>query len=342
MWIKKLTLHNFRIHRSFKVQFDSGIQLIYGENGAGKTNLIEALNLLTQTSSFKTRYLVEAINHNQNSFELKAQYQTEDVDNDIQMTYLDKRKILTQNKSKINQSEWIGTIPFTTYLPSDMLELLTAPVNRRKFINLFICQKEPLYTKHLMYYTKVLRQRNAHLKSECICNTTLDALDKQMLPSALYLQEKRAEYIQTLSKKLNEIYQKISEHREEVCLEYDRSNIDAGVLINEQRSQDKLYKTSQIGPHRDDVRIILDNRLAQQTGSEGQKTSLILSLKLAEQSLLNSILAVDDFGAHLDKRRSNTLLEYLQSLKTQVFITSTKNLDMKANRHEILARSLQH
>lgn len=339
MWIQKLSIHNFRNHPTFKAQFDSGIQLIYGENGAGKTNLIEALSLLTQAASFKTHTLYDAIKHDEKQFTLQAQYHIHDVENSVEISYLDKKKTIKQNKTTLNQGDWVGTIPFSTYLPSDMHELLSTPVYRRKFINLFICQKDPLYTKHLMYYTKVLRQRNAHLKSNSICNNTLEALTKQMQPSGTYLQQKRAQYTLELSEALTDIYQKISENRESVSLNYLRSNIEDNTLIQEQKQLDIRYKSTQIGPHRDDIQILLDNNLAQKIGSEGQKTSLILALKLAEQSLLQSIIAIDDFGAHLDKRRANTLINYLESLKTQVFITSTKDLELRAKKLELLCRN---
>lgn len=340
MWIQKLSLNNFRSHENFTMQLTNGIQLIYGDNGAGKTNIIEALSLLTNACSFKTRYLYEATQFQKDGFSLKARYHASDVEQNIQLHYHNRKKELIHNQTKITQTEWVGNIPFTTYLPSDMLEILKAPSERRKFINLFICQKESLYTKHLLYYTKVLRQKNAHLKSDNICQKTLDALDKSLRPSTIYLQEKRTFYIHELSKTLCDIYQEITEDKESVSLAYAPCHVEQEGFLKEQREQDIRYGTSQIGPHRDEIHILLNGSLAQKTGSEGQKTSLILALKLAEQRLLDSIIAIDDFGAHLDKKRTATLLKYLSLLKKQIFITTTNDLDIKANKHEILCRAL--
>lgn len=346
MFLKSLILRNFRNHSDLELSFSPTINLIVGDNGVGKTNLLEAIHLLSTGRSFRTQQLQELIGHGRQHFYLEANFVKDEISQTLKIGYDGQTKKIEYNATSLSSfSNLLGILPSVLYAPKDIALIAGAPDDRRRFLNLYLSQKDPLYVYHLLRYTKALKHRNLLLKKgQTIDPLEIECFEKEMANSSLYLMNERLSALLVFKEKIAALAptltHKIDDHAiEQFSLQYQPSlslhkpfsKEGLAEQYKKHRKKEILLGTSLIGPHRDDFSISLNNYLAKTFCSEGQKRSFLSALKIAEWSLLlenhkkKPLMCVDDIGMHLDPSRFSLLEKALTHLG-QVFLTSPKSL----------------
>lgn len=311
MFLKSLYLRNFRNYIEAEAHFHPHLNHFAGHNGQGKTNLLEAIALLSTGRSFRTPHLSELIRLGADSFFLEAQLIRDNVPQQLRITFDGRARQLTLNAtSHPSFTPLLGLLPSVTLVPSDAELIDGAPLARRRFLNLHLSQSDPLYVHHLIRYTRALKQRNCLLRKQSDALSPWDAL---LIPSGLYLIEQRA----ALLSRLNLTYQPAAPLDSDA---YQRE-------LTRTRPRDLLLGSTHIGPHRDDFEISFEGKSARHFGSEGQKRLVLSHLKWAQWKLLQErfeappLFCLDDFGLHLDELHRGTLAQNLTQLG-QVFLTA--------------------
>ncbi|MCI5052307.1 MAG: DNA replication/repair protein RecF [Simkaniaceae bacterium] len=316
MKLHSIYLRNFRNYESVTVSFADGINFIYGKNGQGKTNLLEAIYLLSTGRSFRTSKLQDLIRHGESFFFIEAEFEKDGIDQRLSISYDGQVKQVKHNETKSqNFSALLGIFPSTLHAPGDIELIHGSPSERRRLLNMHIAQSDPVYVYHLARYTKALKQRNALLKRKD--TKSMEAWEAELIRSGAYLTERRGEAtVEMTPKRLIE----------EISLNYEPSYATEE-NFEKSRERDLILGSTQSGPHRDDITILLSEKPAKSFASEGQKRTLLTALKLAEHERLcnrcntTAIFNIDDFGVHLDPARTDDIKNHLKKLG-QVFLTS--------------------
>lgn len=327
MILQELYLRNFRNFKEAEVRFDRKINLICGQNAQGKTNLLEALFLLSTGKSFRTQHLSELILHGADFFFLKAKIVQNGVSETLSLSFDGQAKRVEHNAMRFASFQpLLGLIPSTLFAPQDLDLIVGSPVSRRRFLNLHLAQSDPLYVHHLLRYHRALKQRNSLLKHAS--QEGIEPFEQEMALSAAYLFAKRGALLKELGGYLEGSCQKLCS--EPLQLRYFPSQGgQEGYLaqLKKNRAREKQLGLTLHGPHRDDFLILLEDKPARLFASEGQKRTALASLRLAEwqrlakQVDLPPLFGIDDFEMHLDSRRQKLFRDALHDLG-QVFITT--------------------
>ena len=317
--------------------FCHGINAIQGNNGAGKTNLLEAIYLLTTGRSFRTSHLTDLIQKGYDSFYLEAQFEREGVAQSLSFGFDKTKRTIHHNSSKQRGvSDLLGLFPSVLYAPKDNALIAGAPADRRRFLNIQLAQMQPVYAYHLVRYHKALKQRNALLKKNEA--ETIRSWEQVMAESGYYLIEKRHQLIASLKPKIADYVTTLSPTDAPFDLYYQpsiplRENAQQDqweqlmARFQRERPKEFILGTTLSGPHRDDFLISYREREAKVYASEGQKRSYVAALKMAEWDHLASqmscqpLLTIDDFGIHLDALRTERLEQQLTQFG-QVLLTT--------------------
>lgn len=336
MFTERLELKNFRNYQHESLEFVDGINIFYGNNGQGKTNVLEALFLASMGKSFRTSHDVEMIKDGCDNFEIDV-YFKESSDRNIKIGYNKKK----QKYIKVNgiylrkMGDLMGTFPTVVFSPNNMVLLSSGPSERRKFMDMALCQLKPVYYFNLQQYNKIILQKNAFLKnSMCgkVDKNMLDVWNMSLAEVGSAITKERISYIKKVSKYSTEYHNKISGNNENITINYecsaseDKEIFYQNITNNMQREIDRGM--SLVGPHKDDLDLILEGTGdMKKYGSQGQRRTLVLALKLSETKILEEetgkrpVLLLDDVLSELDDDRQRLLLKNIE--KTQVFITCT-------------------
>ncbi len=339
MWAKNIKLFNFRNYENEKIDLDKNINIFYGENAQGKTNIIEAIFLSSMGKSFRAKKDSEMINLNKTSATVEVNYEKKDREGKIKIE-LGKRKIIYNNGIKLKKlSELLGTINIVIFTPDDIEVLKGGPQQRRKFLDIMISQLRPNYISILNTYSKIIEQRNNYLrqiKEENKKIELLDIWDEKLIEYAYRISKYRNEFIEKISKKIKTIHNKITNNKEDIEIKYKTECLDIEnfkrALIN-RRKLDIIKGYTTKGIHRDDFEVYINNKELNIYGSQGQHRTAILSLKISELEVIHDeideypILLLDDFMSELDLNMKKNLLKYME--KTQVIITCTEKLEIQ-------------
>ena len=339
MWINKIKINNFRNYKQQEIKLEENINIFYGENAQGKTNIIEAIFLSSMGKSFRAKKDKEMINLNSENAEVEIEYQKSDRDGKIKIE-LRKKKIIYQNGIKIKKlSELLGIINIVIFTPDDIHILKGGPQNRRKFLDIMISQLKPNYMYHLNLYLKTLEQRNNYLRQireERKDENLLEIWDEKLAEHAIIIYQYRKEYIKKIKEKIKEIHGEITNQKEEIEIEYIsecKSKEEYLKLLKERRKLDIIKGFTTKGIHRDDFVTYINKKQIDIYGSQGQHRTAILSLKLSELNIVkeeigeNPILLLDDFMSELDEKRIKSFLEKIED--TQVIITVTQKIKVE-------------
>lgn len=339
MYLKHLRLQNFRNHLDLSLEFHPRVNLITGDNGIGKTNILEAIHLISTGKSFRTSCFDEMIHHTCSFFFIEAEFVKENIHQTIKIGYEKKQKYIELNATKLMSfSNLLGILPSVLFAPKDINLIMGFPADRRRFLNIYLSQIDPLYVHYLQRYTKCLEQRNALLKTK----KALDILEMRCFEKELslawsYLLKSRLKGVE----KLSELLQKHLQHLTQVYEPFQIKYIPSASITHDDpehlcqifekiRPKEKLLGVTLAGPHREDFGIYLNNQPVKSFCSEGQKRSFLTALKLAEWDVLSlshpslPLFCLDDLGIHLDEKRLCFLEKKLSHLG-QVFISSPKN-----------------
>ena len=339
MWIKKLKLNNFRNYKFQEIEFDKNINIIYGENAQGKTNIIESIFLSSVGKSFRTNKEKELIKFNENFCNVEIDYEKSDRDGNIKIDISTKKNIYI-NKIKIKKlSELLGNIHTVIFTPDDINILKGGPENRRKFLNIMISQLRPKYMHIYSLYNKALEERNNYLKKIKQENTNeemLEIWDEQLISYGKIISEYRKEFIDKIKNKIKIIHKNITGEKEEIKINYLTDCLDENnyrELLKQRKKLDIIKGYTTRGIHRDDFQIFINDILVNVYGSQGQHRTAILSLKISELQVVNDeigenpILLLDDFMSELDENRRSNFIENIKD--TQVIITCTDKFEIK-------------
>lgn len=351
MWLKNLSIKQFRNYRNTEIDFNPKLNVFVGRNAQGKTNLLESIYFLALTRSHRTKTDKNLIQFEEEQLQVSGILQKKTATIPLEIDLTQKGRITKVNHLKqARLSDYIGHMNVVLFAPEDLQLVKGAPAIRRKFIDMELGQIKPIYLSDLSSYNHILKQRNSYLKStQNIDDTFLSVLDDQLVEYGCRVMIHRADFIQKMEHFGKRKHFDISDQLEELSIHYQPSVnfVDKGHLadsfhasLQKSRSRDLFKKNTGVGPHRDDI-IFLINGIDASFGSQGQHRSLVLSVKLAEIELMESItkespiLLLDDVMSELDNARQLKLLETI-SHNIQTFITTT-SLDHLQNLPDTLS-----
>lgn len=339
MWIKKIKIKNFRNYESEEINLEKNINIFYGQNAQGKTNIIESIFLCSLGKSFRTKKDKEMIKLNKQNALVEVEYEKSDRDGKIKIEIGNKKNIYLNGIKIKKLSELLGNLNIVIFTPDDINILKGGPQNRRRFLDIMISQLRPNYMHILNLYIKTMEQRNNYLrqiKEEHKDENLLEIWDEKLAEYAIKIYEYRKEFIEKIIKKLDIIHKNITNEEEQIELEYVTecdSKEKYLKLLKERRKLDIIKGFTTKGVHRDDFMIYINKKDIKIFGSQGQNRTAMLSLKLAELQVIYDeigeypILLLDDFMSELDKTRRKNFLENIEG--TQVIITGTEKLDIE-------------
>ena len=347
MIIENLKARNFRNYENFSLQLKNGIHFIVGNNGQGKTNILEAIYFLSCTKSHRTNVNGNLIKKGSPFFILESDVIRNDKKLNIRCIVNEEGKNLYFYNNPIKKvSDFIGSLNAVMFCPNDMNLFDTVPKERRKFVDLELGKLSKTYTATLNTYYHLLKERNAYLKKEKVDEIFLDILDDQLIEVQLTILSQRKKFIDDIIKNSYIFYEKLSHDSTKIkCkyvsfVEYDEKEKMKEKMrekYKKSRERDIFYKQTHIGIHKDDFIFMMNGNEVSSFASQGQKRSIILSLKLGivETIYLVSktypILLLDDVFSELDEKRREMLL-HLLSDEMQIFITSTDQIHLKENK----------
>ena len=339
MLITELELQNFRNYEKQKIKFCNNINIFYGDNAQGKTNIIEAIFISAFGKSFRTSKEKELIRYNENFLNINLKYRNKDRDGKIKIQIEDKKNISINGLKIKKLSELLGNINVVIFTPDDINILKGGPSNRRRFLDIMISQLRPNYMYNLNLYLKTLEQRNNYLRQIREQNkdeSLLDIWDEKISEYAINIYNYRKEFIEKIKNKIKNIHSEITDKKEEIEIEYIsecKSKEEYLRLLKQRRKLDIIKGFTTKGVHRDDFMIYINKKELDIYGSQGQHRTAILSLKLSELNIVYDeigeypILLLDDFMSELDAKRRNHFLEKIRN--TQVIITCTEKINVE-------------
>lgn len=334
MKITKLSLEQFRNMENTSFCPGEGVNVIYGDNAQGKTNLIEAIYLFTGLKSFRSSRDAQLIMQGRDFSKLNMEFEAGGRSQEASLRIDKGRHVILNDVDRGLASAMTGIFCACLFSP-DHLELIKdGPALRRKFLDSALCVISKRYQKLLLDYNKVLTQRNSLLKDVAFSSdllSMLDVWDQSAAKLGAAILDVRRRYVKRLDEEASKLYEGISGGKEQFsmtyqCMEYDSPD-EVGLLkaMLRARPQDVRNGVSSIGPHRDDLEILINGMSAREFGSQGQQRSCVLALKLAEANILSDsvgepcVILLDDVMSELDNTRKEFLLNRLKG--QQIFIT---------------------
>jgi len=333
-----IRLTNFKNYIEAEVAFKSPLVCLVGENGSGKTNLLDAIYYMGLTKSAFSGSDLQNISHGQEYFSIKGVWEVNGKEKVVICSFKkgEKKKFQVDDTEYGKFSEHLGAFPVVLICPDDTDLIRDFADRRRKFIDTIICQIDQHYIEALTTYNHLLKQRNAYLKS--IRNGTPDfglisSFDDQLYPQAKKIHHFRKSFLQKLSPFLKRFYHTISKGKEAVSISYksDLESTNYFEEFQENQQRDLIMGRTEMGIHRDDFILKLDGYPIKKYGSQGQQKSFIISLKMAEFEILKEnlkvtpILLLDDIFDKLDDSRINNLVTLVQAEEFgQIFLTDSR------------------
>tara|TARA_B110000908_G_scaffold108436_1_gene127354 strand:+ start:623 stop:1801 length:1179 start_codon:yes stop_codon:yes gene_type:complete len=336
--LKNLQINQFKNHAQSNFSFTEHVNCFVGDNGAGKTNILDAIHYLSQSKSYFNHIDAQNIQFDTDYFMLKGSFEKEDSTDEIQCNLKEgEGKVLKRNQKKYKRfSEHIGQFPIVIISPTDTNLILEGSEVRRKYLDSSIAQYKQSYLKTLINYNKALKQRNALLKQFAergyFDDITLEIYDNQLIQLGTLIHKERASFLKELTPVFNKYYAEISGSKETVNLAY-KSQLNEGdyaELIKESLIKDRASNYTQTGTHKDDVLFEMNAHPIKKIGSQGQQKSFLIALKLAQFEFIKNqigfkpILLLDDIFDKLDDNRVLKLISFVnKGVFGQVFITDT-------------------
>lgn len=340
MTVNSVKIKNFRNIADLSFAADKGVNVIYGENAQGKTNILESIWLFTGCKSFRGAKDNELIKFGEDFAKINLEFSDNIREKKSEIIIADKKKTSSLNGVSLRSTaELIGSFYAVIFSPVHLSLIKDGPSARRKFLDTALCQLKPSYAEHLAGYKRALIQRNAllkdlHLNSQLY--DMLDTWDDQLARYSACVIKERLQYIDLLSQYSKNIYSGISENKENFSIFYSKNELSKDlpvkdIYLNEienlknSRKEDIFSKTTTVGPHRDDLEILINNVSARSFGSQGQQRSCALALKLGESEIIKKVTGetpvalLDDVMSELDEKRQDYVLNHIND--RQVFLT---------------------
>ena len=346
MIIQSLELENFRNYETLSIHFDGGTNILYGDNAQGKTNILEAVYLSATTKSHKGSKDKDMIRFASEEAHIRTYVRKDGLENRVDMHLRkNKSKGIAINGQKIKKAaDLLGLLNVVFFSPEDLSIIKNGPSERRRFVDMELCQLDSVYLHNLNHYNKIVNQRNRLLK-DLYANPglkdTLFLWDSQLAAFGQKIIERRNTFISQLNEIIYGLHLKLTGGKEELQIVYepDVLALDFEEKLQKCQERDIRLKQTSIGPHRDDFSFAVGTVDIRKFGSQGQQRTAALSLKLAEIELVKKmtkdvpLLLLDDVLSELDSNRQNYLLNSIGELQT--IITCTGLEEFVNNRFEI-------
>lgn len=334
MYIESLELKNYRNYESLNVQFSPETNILYGDNAQGKTNILESVYLCGTTKSHRGSKDRDIIKFGEEDSHIRMIVNKDHINHKIDMH-------LKKNRSKgiavdgipiKKASELFGIVNMVFFSPEDLNIIKNGPAERRRFLDLELCQLHKIYLQDLTAYNKVLNQRNKLLKDLVYSPyllSTLDVWDMQLITYGKKIISMRKKFIRELSEIITRIHGQLTGGKETITLQYEPNVEEESFFqqLKKARDKDMTMKMSSVGPHRDDFAVQVNGIDIRKFGSQGQQRTAALSLKLSEIYLVKKIihedpiLLLDDVLSELDSNRQNYLLNSIHNIQTLITCT---------------------
>ncbi|GAB1475962.1 DNA replication/repair protein RecF [Bacillota bacterium] len=333
-------LHNFRNYHEQTVFFHPEVNIFRGNNAQGKTNLLESLYIMSLGKSFRTNRDSDMIGFKGDYSSAKCTYLKNAAERNMEIIFsqLGKSLIIDGYKAK-KTNEILDNVYVVSFTPEDMKIVKEEPEKRRKFIDRELCQLKPIYYSNLQRYKKVLMQRNSFLRQGNVEEELLEVWDKSLVEYGSRIIKDRKEFVDHIKNISKKIHKDITKGKENIDIFYEASvpyrdkkeeiAADFHEQLNKDRKRDLKTGTTGSGPHRDDLRITIDDIDLRNFGSQGQQRTAALSLKLSEIEIIKAekkeapVLLLDDVLSELDEARQEYLIKSFSDV--QLFITTADN-----------------
>ncbi|WP_276950251.1 DNA replication/repair protein RecF [Acetatifactor muris] len=346
MVIKSIELAGYRNYDFLNMQFDRGTNILYGDNAQGKTNILEAIFMAATTKSHRGSKDREIVNFDREEAHIRTFLEKEGVETRVDMHLRkSKSKGIAIDGQKIKKAaDLLGLCNVVFFSPEDLGIIKNGPVERRRFVDMELCQLDSFYLYNLNHYNKIVNQRNKLLKDMYMnpsLKETLGIWDMQLVSFGSKIIERRKLFAEQLNDIIYDIHRKLSGDREKLVIHYepDVEIEDFEQKLRQSQEKDIRSKMTSTGPHRDDFSFMIENVDIRRYGSQGQQRTAALSLKLSEIELVkkitkdNPILLLDDVLSELDSNRQNYLLNSIGDIQT--IITCTGLEEFVNHRFEI-------
>ncbi len=346
MIIKSLELADYRNYRTLELEFDRGTNILYGDNAQGKTNILEAIYVAATTKSHKGSRDRDIVNFDKDEAHIRSYIEKDNTQIRVDM-HLRKSKskgIAVDGQKLKKAADLLGICNVVFFSPEDLGIIKNGPSERRRFIDMELCQLDKIYLYNLNNYNKIVNQRNKLLKDMYMnpdLKETLNIWDMQLISYGTKIIERRRIFVEQLNEIIQDIHKKLSGGKENLHIVYEPNveieNFEKSMKYS--RDKDIKAKMTTVGPHRDDFSIVIGDVDIRKFGSQGQQRTAALSLKLSEIELVkkitkeNPVLLLDDVLSELDSNRQNYLLNSIGDIQT--IITCTGLEEFVNNRFEI-------
>ncbi len=338
MILKALSLINYKNFESINLEFDDKINCFVGNNGVGKTNILDAIYHLSFGKSYFNPITSQNIKHGTDFFVIDGLYTKEKRDEKVIVSVKRGQKKVIKRNGKAYETfrEHIGFLPLVIISPADRDLITEGSDMRRKFIDGVISQSDQNYLTTLLQYTKLVSQRNALLKYFAANNTfdptTLDVYNQQLHEYGSLIHQKRTEFLDVFIPIFTQRYEAISSGKEQVSIHYQSrlAKTDLLTLLEQNLVKDKTLQYTSVGVHKDDLSFEIESHPIKKFGSQGQQKSFLIALKLAQfdfiknHSKVNPILLLDDIFDKLDEKRVEHIIKLVDDQNFgQLFISDT-------------------
>jgi recF protein len=340
MYLERLSVINFKNYEEAELAFSEGVNAFLGNNGAGKTNLLDAIHYLSLCKSYFNPIDSQQIKQGTDFFIITGQFNKNGHDEAVACSVKrNQKKQFKRNKKDYQRlADHIGLLPLVMVSPYDISIIIEGSEERRRFIDNVISQTDNHYLDELIAYNKVLAQRNAFLKQ--IADTgrydpaLLEVMDDQLIASGARIFEKRRAFMDVFTPIFNRHYQFLSDNAEQVELIYESQLLNESFesLLKRSVEKDRALERTTAGIHRDELQFAVHGMAMKKFGSQGQQKSFLIALKLAQYSFLNQqkgfkpLLLLDDIFDKLDDNRVTKLMQMVSNNDFgQVFITDTSD-----------------
>lgn len=337
MNIESLKLIDYRNITKTEVNFDESVNVIFGLNGQGKTNLVEAIDFLSSLKSFRNDPTESLIRINSDFSVVEAHFKEMSIKHHVRLVLNSSSTKIVFNKQELKKnSDFIGIFNVITFSPGDVTLFKDSPKRRREFIDDEISKMSPSYYHLILDYRKVLKERNELLKQENYNKTFLDVLTKKIAQLNLEIIVRRFEFLENLNSVLSNKFKEVSKINKDVKIEYltflEKEELSFDEIYNKIKSKledDLKYKSTQVGIHRDDILFKIDEQPISIFGSQGQMRLCIIATKLSllDVSYKNTgsraIVVFDDVLSELDEIRQAQILNCVPK-ENQIFITTAQ------------------
>ncbi|WP_411274002.1 DNA replication/repair protein RecF [Daejeonella sp.] len=338
MWLQKLSVINFKNYSEAELSFSQTVNAFTGNNGAGKTNILDAIHYLSLCKSYFNPIDSQQIKQGEDLFIIQGGFRKDKKDETIYCGLKKtQKKVFKRNKKEYQRlADHIGSFPLVMISPNDISLIIDGSEERRKFIDNVISQTDSSYLDELIIYNKTLLNRNALLRQIAVSGKydplLMEIYDQQLITSGTWIFDKRKTFMLEFQKIFNTRYRFISEDAEEVELIYESPLIqtDFAALLKRNLERDRILERTTAGIHKDELSFAIHGMPLKKFGSQGQQKSFLIALKLAQYSFLHQqkgfepLLLLDDIFDKLDSKRTTKLMQMVSDKDFgQIFITDT-------------------